>query len=1241
MLPGLHIIGKQLANLLLIILLLLAGSAYWLTYTVEHKQAEISDWLTQTLGYPVELGLAQINWSGLSPQLLLHNVSILTPDSQESLLSLEQLFLELDMSASFWQQDIRLDDMTLSGLKLTVIRNGMGQLSLQGLNTQGDSTPLFASLLVRSRWLNSFHLQDITLDYIDQERVFLSGRYQLDQAVVINRNQRWQAEADFVLPASLGKKVSVAADWAANDHPDWQWTVEADSLVSDAFHSYLTWQGVELQQARFDAIVSGQGKESSLNELDLELAVTDAKLISQKKVEPVLIDQLNGRFHWLAKEDEWSLTGEQIRLRINGNNWPETTFFAETIKQSSLVVNGQYLNLGDVTALASLLTDAPEMISRLKPAGDINQFSARYSFESGLQELALEMSEVAVLPWQEVPGVTGLTANLNWQNSLLSLDFDSRAMTLYPEQWLQDAVFFDVVTGRIQFAQHHDGWKLQSDGLRIWNEDLDIQLDGSLSQQGDKEIQSAMSVKLEQIAVNQWQKYVPQKVLNPNFQSWADKAFVDGKIVTGHISLDGDISAYPFQGEANQDKGAFEIALQVDDLQLHYAEGWPDIVGVNGTITGTGNDLIIQSQQGKIAGFDFVQVTTRIDKLVEQQPLLTVEGALNGTTQQAIDFLSGSPLRQRFANVTDAIEAQGASKMNLQLTVPLAEPDSTEVKGNVSLENSKIYSKSSPDLAITDAKGVIAFSDKSISAKGITATFLGNDVLIDVVPAQNETVIQAAGKISAKGIEDYLLSSSTEFMSGQTDYQLAVYISEQAVGEFLADVEFKSDLAGLELTLPAPLMKSAKQRTPISLRLDQNHNKNNFFIEYAEQATLSVQSTTQSKKVSLKLEKLLLDDWLSWSEHYVKDDIDFFTVNDEITLQTTELVFAQQQLSNAVISAKRQQQGWKAAISSDQSVGSITLATGDNDKQYIELELDRLAIQFAEDGRKEDKTKLVNTTLWPTMAVDIAALSINDNDLGHLRLKAKQEGRRWSVSSASLRSDNFTAIVNEAVWQQSNQSASTRIKLKANSVDLAKTLTQFGYQQAIDASRAKLDMELEWPGGPLNMEPSVVRGSLDFAIGKGKLRDVEAGAAGKVFGLMSIAALPRRLTLDFNDLFGKGLNFRTITGNFSIAGGYATTDNLVLSGDSAIIEVTGPVDIVNQRYDQKVKIIPNVSSTLPVAGAVAGGPVGLGIGAAILLADKLAGRLFNKDIINVIHYSYYLQGSWQEPELSLIKSPAN
>jgi uncharacterized protein YhdP len=96
-----------------------------------------------------------------------------------------------------------------------------------------------------------------------------------------------------------------------------------------------------------------------------------------------------------------------------------------------------------------------------------------------------------------------------------------------------------------------------------------------------------------------------------------------------------------------------------------------------------------------------------------------------------------------------------------------------------------------------------------------------------------------------------------------------------------------------------------------------------------------------------------------------------------------------------------------------------------------------------------------------------------------------------------------------------------------------------------------------------------------------------------------------------------------------------------MRGDSALIEVAGPINLIDKTYDQIVKVTPEVSSTLPIAGAVAGGPVGLGVGTAILLVDKIAGTLFDREIVNLISYQYALTGPWDSPKLNVVtpKSP--
>ena len=52
----------------------------------------------------------------------------------------------------------------------------------------------------------------------------------------------------------------------------------------------------------------------------------------------------------------------------------------------------------------------------------------------------------------------------------------------------------------------------------------------------------------------------------------------------------------------------------------------------------------------------------------------------------------------------------------------------------------------------------------------------------------------------------------------------------------------------------------------------------------------------------------------------------------------------------------------------------------------------------------------------------------------------------------------------------------------------------------------------------------------------------------KLLGVLSLQSLPRRLTLDFRDIFQQGFAFDGIDGDVKIGQGQATTRNLRMRG---------------------------------------------------------------------------------------------
>ena len=1230
---------KQLLNLILVLMVVLVIAGFWATQAVEKQQDTLAEWLSQSLAYPVEMAAVKINWHDFTPKIQIESVQILSQKKDKVLLTLEQLHLNPDFIKTLWNQTLHIDDISLTGLHMTVIRQGNGQLNLQGMNNEGDSTPIFAGLLVNSRTLDSFHLNNIVIDYIDQQQLMLSGRYRLAEGLIEHSNDKWHANGYFFVPPAIGKTITVDTRWQGKELANltWQWQIETEDFVAAPFKSYLKWQDVELSQALIDTVVKGHGKADKLTDLDIALYVSDAILTAKTTaMEPVLIKHLSTQVSWLRKDnDAWSLDVDKFNLYVKDSQWPESKLTAEYNEQGELIVKSDFIRIEDIGLVASLADGWPELLSQIKPAGDLHDIELHLNTNHEPSYVSADIQQLAMLPWEDYPGVNDLTATVEWQSDRLKVDFDSQNTTVFAEQWYDDALYFDSLQGQLLLLESATGWQLALNKFNVWNDDLNIEVDGTLRNQQEQWL-SDLQVRLEQVNLTRWRNYLPQMILTSGFGIWSKEAFQAGELETGSISLVGDLAHFPFDKEQAQ-HGHFNMQAQLKNADLNYASEWPKLEQVDAILTGKGSDLLITSKKGKIAGFDFAKVETKIAHYVLHAPVLTLQGALKGTTQDALTVLQITPLAQRFGSIASQITGLGNSDINLDLTVPLTHTDNTEVVGDVSFANSTLYKTNTARLAVSKINGLINFSHESISAKGITADLLGHPANIDVIPGEKNTIIRSKSLLTGQSLSTLLDSDLKDYITGTTPYTLDVAISEQGVGDFYADIMLDSNLQGLTLNLPVPLFKTKQAQIPLKLMWHQHQNGDDYTIQLQDIGSLFVEAK-DAKTVTLSVDKLNLDDWISWGQDALTTESTLFKVNDVLIMNASSVMLAEQTFDQFSLSAQRQAAAWDAKMTSLQSSGSIAIPDVITPAKPIKLSLDNLDIRLAESqGEQPVQKPQTRMSLWPSIDIAIADLSINEMALGALELESTATETSWRIDNASVQSDLYKLTVKEGQWTQSELGESSSVNLTVSSDNLALLLANFGYQQAIEARDVNVSANLTWPGDVFSPSKSNLQGQLSFDLGQGKLTDVKAGAAGRVFGLLSVSAIPRRLALDFNDLFRKGFHFNSIKGTFNVADGQATSDDFLLKSEAANIVITGPIDIVNQTYDQRVKVTPNVSSTLPVAGAVAGGPVGLGVGAAILLVDKLAGQLFDKEIVNLISYSYNLTGPWQDPQLSIMK----
>ncbi|MGR9093163.1 MAG: YhdP family protein, partial [Gammaproteobacteria bacterium] len=195
-------------------------------------------------------------------------------------------------------------------------------------------------------------------------------------------------------------------------------------------------------------------------------------------------------------------------------------------------------------------------------------------------------------------------------------------------------------------------------------------------------------------------------------------------------------------------------------------------------------------------------------------------------------------------------------------------------------------------------------------------------------------------------------------------------------------------------------------------------------------------------------------------------------------------------------------------------------------------------------------------------------------------------------------------------------------------------LARFNYAVAnIDGGATEIEINSAWEGMPSEFALEKLQGSFHLRVDEGRFLDIDPGG-GRLFGLLSLQTLPRRLSLDFNDLFRKGFSFDRIEGAFELDHGNAYTNSLLMDGPAARIDVSGRTGLADKDYDQRVTVTPALSDSIPVAGAFFG-PAGIGVGAVLYLGQKMF-KSIPEQVDKFLSREYSITGGWSQPLIERI-----
>jgi uncharacterized protein YhdP len=317
--------------------------------------------------------------------------------------------------------------------------------------------------------------------------------------------------------------------------------------------------------------------------------------------------------------------------------------------------------------------------------------------------------------------------------------------------------------------------------------------------------------------------------------------------------------------------------------------------------------------------------------------------------------------------------------------------------------------------------------------------------------------------------------------------------------------------------------------------------------------------------------------------------------------------------------------------------GSISIPDAGNSSVPWNLQFERLRFEFAGENDADGNTGAdtvpaaaygsANPRGVPALEFHAAQLVWGERRLGDVRATLSKVDDGIRLKNLTVAAPSFS--INATGDWRGKDAGTGHIIGGLVSTDVQSTLKALGYADVMQAKSGSMDWDLTWLGAPTAAALAAAAGHVQLAFDKGQVTGLKPGA-GRVLGLASLAALPRRLSLDFSDLTDKGLAFDTVRGDFQLRDGNAYTDNVLLKGPAAEIGLIGTVGLKNKDYDQTAVVTGNYTSTLPVA-ALVGGPV---VAGAVLLFTQV----FKQPLRGLARGYYRITGSWDSPNVERIKS---
>ncbi len=373
-----------------------------------------------------------------------------------------------------------------------------------------------------------------------------------------------------------------------------------------------------------------------------------------------------------------------------------------------------------------------------------------------------------------------------------------------------------------------------------------------------------------------------------------------------------------------------------------------------------------------------------------------------------------------------------------------------------------------------------------------------------------------------------------------------------------------------------------------------------------------------------------------------------------LAVQAKALTLGGRTLHQLVLSGSHFATTWRANIDAQELNGYVEYRQpADTSPGRVYARLTRLTLAPSTATEVETLLDEPSDTV-PALDIVVDALDLKGKKLGRVEVEAVNRGgraggvglvdtgvREWRLNKLTITNPdaqlsatgNWVALGNPGTPNGAGRTLHTAprrttLNFHLDIADAGQLLARFGMPGVVRRGKGQMAGQVGWVGSPLALDTATLGGQFNLAVDSGQFLKAEPGLA-KLLGVLNLQALPRRLALDFRDVFSEGFAFDSVRGDVQVDLGRATTNNLQMKGVNAAVMMEGSADIARETQDLKVLVVPEINAgTASLVAAVVNPAIGLG--------TFLAQWFLQRPLSEAATQQFHIDGTWADPKITKV-----